>query len=319
MKLELKDKKLLYWLDQNNRATNKELGKKVGLTEQAIGHKIKRLQEEGIIKRFVTFVNTLSLGFNHYKVFIRLQNTTEIIENKIINFLINHNHIRWVVSSIGRYDLSFSVLAKTPLDFSNIYTEIESKFGKYIAEKNILVNISSPGFTRDYLIEGKTSKKLEYKTSDKEEKIDAIDKKILKSISQNSRKNIVDISKEIKETVDIIKYRIKKMKEKNIISGFTIQLDLEKIGYEYYTIFFHMHNLTKELEDKIISFATNHPNILFVVRTIGNHDLQLEIEVKDYSELENIIKDFRQKFSEKVRDFEILRVTKEFKYDFYPF
>ena len=44
-KLDLKDRKLLYWLDQNSRATNKELGQKVGLTEQAIGYKIKKLQD----------------------------------------------------------------------------------------------------------------------------------------------------------------------------------------------------------------------------------------------------------------------------------
>lgn len=83
IKLDKKDKKLLYWLDQNSRATNKELGKKVGLTEQSIGYKIKRLQEQEIIRKFVTFVNTLSLGYNHYKIFLKLHNTTENIE-KII-------------------------------------------------------------------------------------------------------------------------------------------------------------------------------------------------------------------------------------------
>ena len=77
LKLDLKDRKLLYWLDQNSRATNKELGKKVGLTEQAIGYKLKRLQETGIIKRFVTFINTLSLGYQHYKVFLKLHNTNQ--------------------------------------------------------------------------------------------------------------------------------------------------------------------------------------------------------------------------------------------------
>ena len=66
-----KDLKLLYFLDQNSRATKKELGRKVGLTEQAIGYKINKLKEEGIIKNFVTFVNTLSLGYTHYKIFVK--------------------------------------------------------------------------------------------------------------------------------------------------------------------------------------------------------------------------------------------------------
>lgn len=318
-KLDIKDKKLLYWLDQNSRATNKQLGKKVGLTEQAIGYKLKRLQERGIIKRFVAFVNTLSLGYQHYKVFIKLHNTTEKIEKQIINLLVNNSSIRWVVSTSGKYDISFSVLSKTPLEFAKTYQNIEAKFGKYIIEKNIIINISSPGFTRDWLIDKKESSQLEYKTSEEIQLIDEIDKKILKSISQNTRKNIVDIAQEINSTVDIIKYRLKKLKEKKIINGFSIQLDLEKMGYEYYSVFFHMHNLNEQVEKKIISFAKSHPNLLFIIKTIGNYDLQFELEVKNYQELENNLKEFRTYFSEFIRDFEILRITKEYKYDFFPF
>ncbi len=318
LKLDLKDRRLLYWLDQNSRASNKELGKKVSLTEQAIGYKIKRLQEKGIIKKFVTFINTLSLGCSHYKVFVKLHNITEEIENKLIKFLVNNPNIRWVVTTSGRYDLSFSVLAKTPLDFTQIYQKIEKEFGEYIIEKDIFINVSSPGFTRDYLIGGKQSKKLEYKTTENQE-IDEIDKSVLRSISQNAKKNIVDIAKEINSSVDVVKYRLKKLREKNIISGFTIQLDLEKLGYEYYSIFFNMHNLNEEIKNKILSFAQFHPNILFVVKVIGNYDLQIELEVKDYAELEKNLKEFRQQFAANIRDFEILRVTKEYKYDFYPF
>lgn len=317
--LDLKDKKLIYWLDQDSRATNKHLGKKVGLTEQAIGYKLKRLQEREVIKKFVTFINTLSLGYQHYKVFIKLHNTTEEIEKNIIKDLVNNPNVRWVVSASGKYDISFSVLSKTPLEFTKIYQGIETKFGKYIIEKNIAVNVSSPGFTRDWLINKNESKKLEYKASEEIQELDEIDKKILKAISQNSRKNIVSIAKEINSTLDIVKYRLKKLKQNKVISGFTIQLDLEKLSYEYYSVFFNIHNFSEELERKIISFAHFHPNILFVVKVIGNYDIQLELEVKNYAELEENLKEFRHQFSEYIRNFEILRVSKEFKYDFFPF
>ncbi len=319
LKLNLKEKKLLYWLDQNSRATNKELGKKVGLTEQAIGYKIKRLQEKGIIKKFVTFINTPSLGYQHYKIFLKLHNTTEEIENNITASLSSNPNIRWVGSTSGKYDMSFSVLAKTPTEFSEIYNSIESQFGKHIIEKNILINITSPGFTRDFLINRKESKKFEYKTSKEPAIIDETDKKILKAISQDARKKTVSIAKETNTTMDIVKYRLKKLKEKCVISGFTIQLDLEKLGYEYYSVFFYTFNLNRQVENKMLSFARFHPNILFLVKVLGSHDLQLEFEVKHYAELETNLKEFRHQFVDHLRDFEILRVTKEHKYDFFPF
>ncbi len=317
--LDLKDRKLLYWLDQDSRATNKHLAKKVGLTEQAIGYKLKKLQDRGVLLHFITFVNTLSLGYYHYKVFLKLHNTTQKMEQNIIQALVHNSNIRWVTSTSGRYDLSFSVVAKTPLAFSKIYDSIESSFGKYIIEKNIAINIKSPGFTRAWLIDEQQSKKFEYMASKEEQIIDENDDRILKSISQNSRKNIVDIAQEIHSTVDVVKYRIKKLKEKKIISGFTIQLDLEKLGYEYYTIFLRMQNLDEDTHKRMIEFATLHPNILYVVKVIGSYDMQLELETRNFAELDKILSDFRHQFSEYIRDFELLRVTKEYKYNFYPF
>ena len=56
MKLDLKDKKILYELDRNSRQSNKQIAKKVGLSEQVVGNRIRRLQEWGIIEYF--FVKT---------------------------------------------------------------------------------------------------------------------------------------------------------------------------------------------------------------------------------------------------------------------
>jgi len=318
MKLSIKDKKLLYWLDQNSRATNKELGKKVGLTEQAIGQKIKRLKEKGIIKNFVTFVNTVSLGYTHYRVFLKLHHIDEPTEKEIISFLIQNPNIRWVASTSGKYDISFSVLAKNPLNFINIYQEIEKQYGRNIMEKNILINVRSPGFTRDYLLEKQKSKKIEYGIT-KQKQIDKTDENILKIISQDSRKNIVNIAREIKTSVDVVKYRLKKLKQNEIITGFTIQLDLEKIGYEFYTVFIYTSNVGIDLEKQMHFFAENHPNVLFVAREIGNWELEMVFEVRNYAELEKNLKEFRQQFSDYIRNFEVLRIKKEYKYDFFPF
>ena len=143
MKLDLKDKKLLYWLDQNSRATNKALAKKVGLSEQAIGYKLKRLKEEGIIKKYVTFVNTIALGYMHYKVLLRLRNANVKKEQEIISILAKNENIRWIVSCSGRWDINFSILARDSEEFTDIYRDIEKKIGDYISEKNVSILIRS--------------------------------------------------------------------------------------------------------------------------------------------------------------------------------
>ena len=319
MKLDLKDKKLLYWLDQNSRATNKALAKKVGLSEQAIGYKLKRLEEEGIIKKYVTFVNTIALGYMHYKVLLRLRNANVKKEQEIIAVLARNENIRWIVSCSGRWDINFSILARDSEEFTDIYRDIEKKIGDYISEKNVSILIRSPGLPRGYLLEQPATGTRPYERQKAVIEIDEIDAKILKSLSQNSRKNIVDIAEEIKSTIDVVRYRLRKLEEGKVISGYTIQIGFDKLGIARYSVFFSLHKMSDEVEKKMFVFAQRHNTIVFVLTMIGTYDLSLECEVSSYHELESLIKSFREDFAGNISNFEIILNTKEFKYDFYPF
>ncbi|MEK6825278.1 MAG: Lrp/AsnC family transcriptional regulator [Nanoarchaeota archaeon] len=319
MNLDLRERKLLYWLDQNSRATNKELGKKIGLSEQAIGYKLKRLEEEGIIKKYVTFVNTPALGYTHYKVLLRLHKTNVEKEKEIISFLVKNKNVRWVVSCSGKWDINFSILAKSPQTFTDIYREIEHKIGEYISEKSVSLLILSPGLTKGYLVGQAGVKVRRYGEKIIGWELDSIEKKLLKAISQNSRQNIVNIAEKINSTIDVVRYRLKNLEQEGIISGYTVQLGFDKIGVQRYSIFFTLHKMSDQTEREMFDFAQKQKNIVFMLTMIGTYDLSLEFEVSSYQELESILKRFREEFADNINNFEIILNTEEFKYDFYPF
>jgi Lrp/AsnC family leucine-responsive transcriptional regulator len=202
--LKTSEKKIIYWLDNNSRMSNQELATKVGLSKQAIGQNITQLQKKGIIDGFITFVNTLSLGYTHYKIFLKLHNTNTQIESEFITYLVNRDDIRWVVSLSGKYDLSFSLLTTNPQEFNKKYAEIESRFGKYILERNVVTVADVIGYSRNYLIENTLPKSLEYTYIDKRDLIDETDKHILKTISQDARMKIIDIAKKLNLSVDVV-------------------------------------------------------------------------------------------------------------------
>lgn len=319
MVLDLKDRKLLFWLDQNSRATNKELAKKIGLSEQAIGYKLKRLEEEGVIKRYVTFVNTLALGYTHYKVLLRLHNTTIEKEQEIIAFLSKNENIRWVVSCSGKWDINFSILARNSKDFITIYRDIEKKIGNYINEKSVSLLVRSPGLTKGYLLDQSAKGIRPYEEQDEKIDIDETDMKLLKCISQNSRKNIVDIAEEIESTIDIVRYRLKKLEENKIIGGYTIQLGFDVLKILRYSVFFTLHQMSDAIEKKMFAFTQRYNTIVFMLTMVGTYDFSLEFEVRSHQDLEFVIKKFREEFADNILDFEIILNTEEYKYDFYPF
>ena len=57
MKLDAIDKNLLKFLQEDSKQTNKELSVKLNLSVTAVYERIKKLEREGIIKKYVTLLN----------------------------------------------------------------------------------------------------------------------------------------------------------------------------------------------------------------------------------------------------------------------
>ena len=62
VKLDLKDRKILYQLDINCRQSNTQFGKKVGLSKQVVDYRIKRMEEDGVIKCYWTDIDMIGYG-----------------------------------------------------------------------------------------------------------------------------------------------------------------------------------------------------------------------------------------------------------------
>jgi Lrp/AsnC family leucine-responsive transcriptional regulator len=66
MKLSLdeKDRKLLGYLQENARISNAELARRVDLSPPGLQKRLRRLEQNGIIDRYVTLINREALGFD---------------------------------------------------------------------------------------------------------------------------------------------------------------------------------------------------------------------------------------------------------------
>ncbi|WP_299225164.1 Lrp/AsnC family transcriptional regulator [uncultured Psychroserpens sp.] len=57
MQLDVTDKKLLYFLQDDSKQTNKELSGKLNLSVTAVYERIKKLEREGIITKYVALID----------------------------------------------------------------------------------------------------------------------------------------------------------------------------------------------------------------------------------------------------------------------
>lgn len=93
MNIDTLDLEIIKMLSENAKLSFKEIGEKVHMTAQAVGVRINKLADEGVIENFTININKEKLGINttalikiymntydHTKIKKLIKNTDEIVE-----------------------------------------------------------------------------------------------------------------------------------------------------------------------------------------------------------------------------------------------
>lgn len=110
--LDIIDIKLLKLLQGNSRLTTKELAMEVGLSISPVYERVKRLESDGYISRYVALLNPekLNLGFIAY-VAVKLSKQTNEGASEFINVVHKIAEVTECYSVAGRYDFLMKVYA----------------------------------------------------------------------------------------------------------------------------------------------------------------------------------------------------------------
>ncbi len=321
-KIDLWDKKILYELDVNARQSASEIGKKVGLSKQVVTYRINKLIEQGIIQKFYAVLDTSKLGFTTYKIFLRLQNVDPGKQEEIINYLKDREGIQFFAGIDGMFDVVFNILTKSVVELYSFIRELENGYGNYLAEKEIIIMVFSSFFFRDYFINKKSTKirKPMFFGSDAiPVKMDDIDKKVLSIIGIDARIPLVDIARKVNLSADTVGMRIRKMEKAQIIQNYILLPNTSLLQQTSYKIMFALRNLTLERERTFFEYAKTQPNIWFHSKSLGKWDLEINLDVDDANQFRNIMMEIKSTFSDIIKEYNTLQISKVHKFNFYPF
>ncbi|NQV09538.1 Lrp/AsnC family transcriptional regulator [Candidatus Woesearchaeota archaeon] len=320
VKLDLKDKKIIYELDVDSRQSASQLAKKVGVSKQGCTFKINNLVKKGIINSFVTVLNTPLMGHLSFRMYFKLIDISPSKETEFRNWLINHNLIPWVVGCEGLWDYIIVVFPKDFTEFESFSTELNNNWGNFVEKKDIALVTEAHHFRSGYLLEKKVDiPPLTYAGQPKEVyKLDEIENKILAMLCENSRAELVQIGKQLNLPSKTVAYRIKKLREINLIEGYTLTVDYSKLGFERYKVFIRSKSMDQEREKSFIEWARMHPYCLYYSKSIASSDVELELIVKNSIHLREIVAEIRKNFNDVIRAYEVMKIYQEFKLNFIP-
>ena len=121
-------------------------------------------------------------------------------------------------------------------------------------------------------------------------KLDSLDKKILKLISEDARIAFLEVARACKVSGAAIHQRIQKLTSMDILKGSQFIIDPEKLGYE--TCAFIGLNLKDPSSfDKVVEGLKDIPEVVECHYTTGNYDLYIKVYAKNNHHLLDIIHD----------------------------
>ena len=318
-KLRNIERLVLSKLELDSRMPFSRLGKKIRKSQQQVSYTVNSLVEKGIIQKFYTLIDYSKLDVLHFRVYFKVDYIDEKKFEELVNYIISEPHTSGVVSCGGRYDLICTFFASNPSQFNKTLKAIMAEFPKQLKNYTILTTIVIRRFGNKYLLKNNSEIQEEFIGGDREqEDIDKIDIMILNELSENARISSVELGKKLDLTPKTIIKRIKKLCEKKIILGFKPLLNKRKIDYISTLLLIRYHNLSSELENKLIGYLKVHPNVVTAVKTLGEWDIEIEIGVKGRTELRKIEMDIRQKFALLIQQIESIPLYKQYKKNFFP-
>lgn len=317
--LDLKDRKILYELDIDARQSLSKIAKKAGLSKEVVNYRINKLQEDGVINGFYARIDSSKAGLTLFRTFLKLQNITPEKEKELIDYLVSQKEIGWCVSIQGNWDINFIFWANNNDHFFKFWKKFKGLYGEFLGDNQIAIFAWFTNLPKGFLIGKKPEGFTVYKLGLHEKvDLDELDFKILRLLSKKAREPLIEIAKQLEVSDKVISYRIKRLEKEKVIVSYGVQIDLEKIGQEYWKIQLSIKNYPEKRLNELNNFCIEHPNIIYTNELIGGADFEIEGVFKNYSKLQEFIKETRTKFNDIIKDFEVMLYYNEYKLNLFP-
>lgn len=134
MELDNIDFQILQLLSENSRIQWKDLGEQIHMTGQAVGNRIKKLEDSGVIKAYSLIVDEMKLGFSYTAFIIIYMKSAN--HDSFIRFVIERNEVIEAhrVSGEGCYHLKIKVTSQNEL---NLFINELLNYGNYTLNLSI--------------------------------------------------------------------------------------------------------------------------------------------------------------------------------------
>jgi Lrp/AsnC family transcriptional regulator, leucine-responsive regulatory protein len=270
----------------DGRKTEMEIGKKLGLTKEVVRKNYLKLEAIGVITGATIHINYKSFGYKavaHILINIDAQQA-----DKLVDYLQKMPEVYSVFNKEVKGTIDLVVILRTLEQLNVVKDSIKKNFPVLEMKTAIWTDVKEMNQNLAIVkqdLNDITTENHEIKRNENDPQtaiVDEIDQRIADKLAENGRISMDSLAKEIGISPDNAKKRYEKLKKKGVLKV-TIQINLSKIGYQAMCIFFT--TTSNEKSNLIVEKVSRIPNIISIMKTSGDYDLQIYAMVQDIGQL----------------------------------
>ncbi|VVC04254.1 putative HTH-type transcriptional regulator [Candidatus Bilamarchaeum dharawalense] len=321
VKIDKKDRRILYELESDCRRSLSRIAKKVGLSKQALHYRIERLVRSGAIVQFIANIDYSKLGYVNHEVWLQFGEISKEQKEKFFDFLKNHPNIRWLARCGGKFDCAMAIMSEDVVSFSEILNDILVRYRGYVQNHMVTISRGVWTYPRSYLIGEKESQNrghLLFSGIPKKRQLDKKEIEVLHLLSKNARMPTVAIARKVEITPITVRTKIKQLEKEGIVVGYKAIIQPATIGLENYEILITTQNTSEEKIKEFQTYCQMNPYITFLLNIVGRWDLNIAFDAENNEHFQQIMTEIRSRFGSIIREYEYVPILWVYKFDFAP-
>ena len=316
------DGDLIYLFSENARIRLKDIAQRFKKTPQRMKYSLTLLEREGIISNPYCIFDYSYFGLLLFRVYFRSGYISETDKTNIITLLRDNPYVTTIYELTGGFDLAIEIAAPNPSRFNKELKKVANlvpTLNKYVVILNLVTHLYPRAYTINH--EERTQgvgTEIIIGGDRGIEKFDDNEMVVMKALLGKPRARVSALARECGLNVKTVVSVVKRLRHKRIIKGFKQVVDTNRLGVQKERIFLRLHNLTQERELDLRQYLLTTKEIVQVNKTVGDWDMEIDVESYDKKTLRYLILQIREDFKDLIEDFNIIEFYQYYKKTYLP-
>jgi DNA-binding Lrp family transcriptional regulator len=315
------DYNLIYLKSENARMGLRELSKQLKKSPQRLKYSVSVLEKEAIIISPYCIFDYSFFGQILFRAYIKGGYIKEQEKVKIVRELSDNPYVMSIYELTGEFDLCVEFASPNPSRFNKELKKVATILPT-LNDYKLVLNLVTHIYPKEYLTKNNAilsqSRERIVGGDREQESFNENEMAVIKSLLSTPLLRLTDLARKSGLNVKTVKSIMANLKTRRIIKDFRYVLDTDKTGIHKNRLFLKLHNLTVETEAGLLEYMAKTREVVQVHKTLGDWDMEVDIEAMDSTRIRAIIMEMREEFKDLIERFNLIEFYKYYKVSYLP-